>query len=141
LPRRAAVDLGGASGAQSRIGRDLGVRRVGHAVGDAKAGGQHARQSPPLDPLDARQWRRLALQPAEQRTDAAIGAGYPDQHAAAVVQHLAVEAEFVGEPPYGRPEAYSLYSAAHADLGRTCGGRGRRFAGDRHRLPHIWVMR
>ena len=89
-----------------------------------------------LDALDLRQRRRLALEAIDESGQPHCSvAADADQHALAVVQHLAGEAELARDAPDGRPKADALHAAAHPDLDRdfrpgdpATGGERRRSA-------------
>ena len=100
------------------VRRDPGARRAAPAGGDMEARRQPAGEIADLDAVDLRQRRRLAPEAIDQRRDLRLGPAGADQHALAVVQHLAVESELSGDAPHRRAKSDTLHAAAHPDLGR-----------------------
>ncbi len=119
---RGIGDLGGTGGAKGGVGRNLGMRRAGEAVGDVEAFGEHARIGATIDALDPGERRRLAAKRRDEGIDGGSAAGGPHQHAITIVQDLAAQAELPGRPPDGRPKAHALHAAADAYLDAV--GRG-----------------
>ena len=128
--------FGGAGRANRRVGRHPGVRRAPPAGSNMEAAGQAAGKIADLDALDLRQGRRLAFEAIDQGRDQRLGPAGADQHALAVVQNFAVEAELAGDAPHGRAKPDALHAAAHPDLDRDRRPGDRR-PGDRGREAQL----
>ena len=109
-------DLGGAFRADRGVGRDLGAGAGAAALDDAKSLGDIAGEGARLDPGDVGERRRIGAQAGDKAVNRRSLAGGADQHAFAVVQHLAGEPEFMRQPPYRRAKPDPLHPAAHADF-------------------------
>ena len=116
-----------AGGAHRGVGRDAGAHHAVPALDDAETRRRRLRDRRRLDLRDARQRRRLAAQPLDQRGDRSLRAGHIDLHAIAVVEHAAIELQLGRQPVDERPEAHALHQSAHADatgLRRAAGNDG-----------------
>ena len=123
-----------AGGTHGGIGCDAGADGAVAALDDAEAGRRHGIERRRLDLHHARQRRRLAAQPCDQRGDRGRRARRLDRHALAIVADAAVQMQLVRQPVDERPEAHALHQPAHADAARLArrhsGGGG---SVERHR--------
>ena len=128
-PLQRIDDLSRAGRADRGVRRDLRMRFASLTFRNAELGRQWAAIGSGLDPVDARQRRRLALDAGEQLVDRRGIAADPHQHSLGVVEHFAAEIEFVRHPPDRRAKTDALHPASHPNLHRLILRRRRQFAG------------
>ncbi|NYH20232.1 hypothetical protein GGD41_007460 [Paraburkholderia bryophila] len=110
-------DIRRAVGADHRVRRHTGVNRAAFARHDpevARLG--RLVQLMPLDRVDTRERRALGAQTFDEPLQRPRVAPRVNQHAVAVVAHVADHAASVRDPPHGGPEADALHQPAHADF-------------------------